>query len=113
MKTLTSAISTAASRMMIVCAVLGMGSLAWAQVEDEGACSDQTLRGDYGDLVSDGVLIGTPGLPQEAQVRTVGVYHFMSVSSEETPASTMVFRLSTLAALWTSVAGWQKIFGCP
>ena len=79
---LISRISIAASRVIIICAALGVGSLAWAQTdnwgraEDEGACSNRTLRGDYGDLVSDGVLIGTPGLPQEVQFRTVGLYHF-------------------------------------
>ena len=82
MKTLITRISMVATRMMIVYAVLGVGSLTWAETgnlgsgDDEGACSDATLRGDYGDLVSDGVLIGTPGLPQEAQFRTVGLYHF-------------------------------------
>jgi hypothetical protein len=40
------------------------------------ARSGQPADHDYGDLVSDGVLIGAPMLPQEAQFRTVGLYHF-------------------------------------
>jgi hypothetical protein len=81
MKMLNSRSSRIASRMTIACAVLSMGSLAWAQTEnsgraeDEGACSNQTLRGDYG-YAAQGVLLGVPGLPTQAPFRSVGMTHF-------------------------------------
>lgn len=62
-------ISKIAGRVLVVCAVLSIGSLAWAQAEDEGACSDRTLRGDYGFTVEGtlalpgGTLLNGAGLP--------------------------------------------------
>ena len=38
-------------------------------------CSNSTLAGDFG-YSSEGVLIGTPGLPPEAPFRSVGMAHF-------------------------------------
>lgn len=38
-------------------------------------CANSTLIGDYG-YSAEGVLIGTPGLPQEAPFRSVGLAHF-------------------------------------
>jgi hypothetical protein len=78
---LISRVSTVASRMTIVCAMLGIGSLAWAQMEDEARgngeeiCSNRTLRGDYG-YAAAGVLLNTPGLPPVTQFRSVGMTHF-------------------------------------
>lgn len=114
MKTLITKISTAASRTMLICAVLGIGSLAWAQTDsgaqsdDEGTCSNRTLRGDYGDLVSDGVLIGTPGLPREAQFRTVGVYHFNGKGKITGLEHTVVNGIS-LEVDWTANSGTYSV----
>ena len=38
-------------------------------------CANATLIGDYG-FQTDGVLIGTPGLPPEGPFRSVGMAHF-------------------------------------
>ncbi len=114
MKTLIPRISMIATRMAIVCAVLGTGSLAWAQTDDwgrgddEGTCSNRTLRGDYGDLVSDGVLIGTPGLPKEAQFRTVGLYHFDGKGKITGLEHTVVNGIS-LEADWTANSGTYSV----
>ena len=67
-------ISMIATPMMIVFGLLTSGASAMAGPEDR-ACSDRTLSGDYGSA-AEGVLIGTPGLPQEAQFRSVGMTHF-------------------------------------
>lgn len=75
-----SRISTIATRT-IICTVLGIGSSAWAQTEtwgraqDEGTCSNRTLRGHYG-YASEGVLIDNPGLPKTAPFRSIGMTHF-------------------------------------
>ena len=67
-------ISMIATPMMIVFGLLASGASAMAEPEDR-ACSNRTLSGDYGSA-AEGVLIGTPGLPQEAQFRSVGMTHF-------------------------------------
>ncbi len=80
-----SRVSMIASRMTIVCALLAMGSSLWAQndnsarPEDEGACSNRTLRGDYGFAV-EGVILAIPGVtlpPGTAlPLRGVALTHF-------------------------------------
>jgi hypothetical protein len=78
---LISRVSMVAGRLIAVCAALCMSSLAWGQTDNwdrtdnDGPCSNRTLRGDYG-YAAAGVLIGAPGLPREAQFRSVGVTHF-------------------------------------
>ena len=68
-------ISLIATPMMLVCGWLTSGTLAVAQATDAGACSNQVLSGNYG-YSAEGVLIGVPGLPTEAQFRSVGMTHF-------------------------------------
>lgn len=77
---LSSKIPMIANRLMILCAVLGIGSSAWAQTawgrtEDEGTCSNRTLRGHYG-YAAEGALIDNPGLPKTAPFRSIGMTHF-------------------------------------
>ncbi|MBV8867645.1 MAG: hypothetical protein JO210_19760 [Acidobacteriaceae bacterium] len=77
-------ISVIASRFIIICAVLGTGSLGWSQTDswarsdDEGTCSNRTLHGDYGFTV-EGVILAIPGvmLPPGAALplRGVGIVH--------------------------------------
>jgi hypothetical protein len=68
--------SILATHLIIICGLLVSGASATAQSDDgHCACTNRTLSGDYGDA-AEGVLIGTPGLPQEAQFRSVGMYHF-------------------------------------
>jgi len=58
---------------MVVCGLLFAASVARA--DDDDKCTDRTLRGDYG-FAAEGVLLGTPGLPAQAQFRSLGVAHF-------------------------------------
>jgi hypothetical protein len=59
---------------MIVCCLLTSGALAAAQ-SDVDPCSNRTIVGDYGGA-SEGVLLGIPGLPPEAQFRGLTMTHF-------------------------------------
>ncbi len=43
--------------------------------DEDTKCSNRTLQGDYG-FASEGVLLGVPGFPPEAQFRSVGMAHF-------------------------------------
>jgi hypothetical protein len=43
--------------------------------QDSKECTNRILQGDYG-YAATGVLVGTPGLPLEAQFRSIGVIHF-------------------------------------
>jgi hypothetical protein len=76
---LISRILMTATPMIIVCSGLASSSSAIAQsATAESAdrdCSNRTLRGDYGFAVT-GVLLNTPGLPPEAQFRSVGLAHY-------------------------------------
>ena len=67
-----SGISTVA---VIACGLLVAASAARAGDQDSRPCTNRILQGDYG-YAADGVLIGTPGLPSEAQFRSIGVIHF-------------------------------------
>src|ERR1039457_3135904 len=67
--------SMIATPMMIVCGLLASGGPAGAQSPGTAGCSNQTLSGNYG-YAAEGVLIGVPGLPAEAQFRSVGMTHF-------------------------------------
>src|SRR4051812_34927803 len=105
---LTSRISIG-TPLMIVCGLLASGASSMAQLDSEAAdrhcsCSNRTLSGDYGDLVSDGVLIGTPGLPQEAQFRTVGLYHFDG-KGKITGLEHTVVNGTSLEVDWTANSG--------
>ncbi len=51
-----SRISMIATPVMIVCGLLASGAPARAQSEDDGHCSNQTLRGDYGFAVEGLIL---------------------------------------------------------
>jgi hypothetical protein len=62
-----------ATPLLVVCALLF--SVSPARADDDDKCTDRTLRGDYG-FASEGVLIGTPGLPAQAPFRSVGLGHF-------------------------------------
>jgi hypothetical protein len=57
------------------CALLVVASAARASDQDSKSCTNRTLQGDYG-YAAEGVLIGTPGLPPEAQFRSIGMIHF-------------------------------------
>jgi hypothetical protein len=116
MNTVISKISIVATPLMVVCALLASGGAAMAQSDDAGvaadrahsSCSNRTLSGDYGDLVSDGVLIGTPGLPQEAQFRTVGLYHFDG-KGKITGLEHTVVNGASLEVDWTANSGTYSV----
>jgi hypothetical protein len=68
-----SRISMIAALAVIVCGLLFTASSAKA--DDDDKCTDRTLHGEYG-FAAEGVLLGTPGLPAQAQFRSLGVAHF-------------------------------------
>ena len=64
----------AVTATVVVCCLLTSGASAAAQ-SDVKPCSNQTIVGDYGGA-SEGVLLGIPGLPPEAQFRGLTMTHF-------------------------------------
>jgi hypothetical protein len=74
MKKQSLRISIIATPLMIVCGLL-MSSAPARGESPEGVCSNRTLRGEYG-FAAVGVLLGVPGLPPEAQFRSVGMTQF-------------------------------------
>jgi hypothetical protein len=71
----TTSVSRILPVVMSVCGLLIAVSPARAKDQDSKACTNRTLQGDYG-YAATGVLIDTPGLPQEAQFRSIGAIHF-------------------------------------
>jgi hypothetical protein len=69
----TSAFTLAVAPLAIVCAVFVHPAVAIASGSGT-RCSNDTLSGDYSFNV-EGMLLGRPGLPPEAQFRSVGVAH--------------------------------------
>jgi hypothetical protein len=109
MNTVISKISMLATPLMLLCGLVALSASAMAQSEDRHClCSNRTLSGDYGDLVSDGVLIGAPMLPQEAQFRTVGLYHFDGKGNITGLEHTVVNGMS-LEPDWTANSGTYSV----
>jgi hypothetical protein len=74
MKNQSVRISMITTAMMIVCGLLASGASARAESGDEeGACSNQTLRGDYGFAV-EGLILPAPGVA--IPLRGVHMTHF-------------------------------------
>jgi len=86
---------------MLVCCLLFAASSARAN--DDGACSNTTLRGDYG-FAAEGVLIGTPGLPPLAPFRSVGLAHFDGKGNLTWLEHTIINGVP-LEADWTAASG--------
>ena len=61
--------------VLVACGLLVASSAARASDQDSKPCTNRILQGDYG-YAAEGVLIGTPGLPPEAQFRSIGMIHF-------------------------------------
>src|SRR5438270_1372149 len=102
----------------IICGLLASGASAMAQSDVDGTaapetahnsrfCSNRTLSCDYGDA-GGGVLIGTPGLPQEAQFRSVGVSHFDGKGNFTGTEHTVVNGTS-LEVGWTANSGTYSV----
>jgi hypothetical protein len=68
-----SRIAIITARVVVVCGLLF--AVSGARADDDDKCTDRTVRGDYG-FAAEGVLLGTPGLPAQAQFRSLGVAHF-------------------------------------
>ncbi len=100
---LISRISMMAGRIVSVCALMAIGSLAWAQTDDEATCSNRSLRGDYG-FAATGVLVGTPGLPKAAPFRSVGVTSFDGKGNLTWTEHTVINGVS-LELNWTAASG--------
>jgi hypothetical protein len=103
----SSRISMLAVPLMIACGLLASGPSAMAERDDQ-TCSNRTLSGDYGNFNSEGVLIGTPGLPQEAQFRSVGVYHFDG-NGNFTGVEHTVINGTPLELDWTANSGTYSV----
>jgi hypothetical protein len=95
-------ISRIATPMMIVCGLLASGASARAESDDR-ACSNRTLSGDYG-FSAGGVLLGAPGLPPEAQFRSVGMTHFDGKGNLTWVEHTVINGI-LLDAGWTAASG--------
>src|SRR5947209_4337611 len=52
-----------------------LGSSPLRAGEDDRACSNRTIQGDYG-FSAEGSLLNNPGLPATAAFRSVGIVHF-------------------------------------
>jgi hypothetical protein len=96
-------ISMIATPMMIAFGVLASGVPAAAQPADATVCSNKTLSGNYG-FIAEGVLIGIPGLPAEAQFRSVGMAHFDGKGNLTWLESTVVNGVP-LSADWVAASG--------
>ncbi len=108
MKRQSLRISMIATPMMIVCGLLASGAPAMAESDSLLHCSNRTLFGDYGNFNSEGVLIGTPGLPQEAQFRSIGVYHFNG-NGNFTGVEHTVINGTPLELDWTANSGTYSV----
>jgi hypothetical protein len=73
-RTLASKALMALTTVMMVCSVLTSTASA-AEPSDVKPCSNRTVFGDYGGA-AEGVLLGIPGLPAEAQFRGLTMTHF-------------------------------------
>jgi hypothetical protein len=71
---LVARLMLAVTPAVIVCCLLTSGAFAAAQ-SGVDPCSNRTIVGDYGGA-SEGVLLGIPGLPPEAQFRGLTMTHF-------------------------------------
>ena len=63
---------TSASSLMMVCGLLLAAPSIWAQSDDDGICSNKTLRGDYGFTIEGVALAG----PFAGPWRGVALTHF-------------------------------------
>jgi hypothetical protein len=97
--------------MMIFCSGLASGSSAMAQSAAAESfdrdCSNRTLRGDYG-YAAEGVLLNTPGLPPEAQFRSVGLTHFNGKGKLTWVEHTVVNGIP-LEGSWTAATGTYSV----
>jgi subtilisin family serine protease len=107
MKKQSLRISMIATPLMIVCGLLASGVPARAQSDSAGACSNSTLSGNYG-FAAEGVLIGVPGLPTEAQFRSVGIAHFDGKGNLTWLENTVVNGMP-LGAVWTAASGTYAV----
>jgi subtilisin family serine protease len=99
--------SMIATPMMIICGLLASGAPAGAQSPDAAGCSNQTLSGNYG-YAAEGVLIGVPGLPAEAQFRSVGMTHFDGKGNLAWLETTVINGIQ-VSADWTAASGTYTV----
>ena len=111
-----SKMSMVAAPIVIACAILVAGSLARAQANDiqstdgrrpDRDCSNLTLRGDYGSA-SEGVLLNIPGLPPEAQFRSLTLTHFNG-KGKLTWVEHTVINGMPLQGGWTAATGTYSV----
>ena len=99
-----SRISMIATPVMIVCGLLASGAPARAQSEDDGPCSNQTLRGDYGFAV-EGLILPVPGVT--IPIRGVHMTHFDGKGNLTQVDSILVN--GSPASDWTPVVGTYHV----
>jgi hypothetical protein len=105
MKKQSLRISTIAIPMMIVCGLLALGPSARAEPGDEdGACSNRTLRGDYG-FAAEGLILPAPGVV--IPLRGVHMTHFDGKGTL-TQMDSFVANGSPISD-WTPVSGTYHI----
>jgi hypothetical protein len=100
-------ISLIATPIMMVGGLLASGTFAVAQAADPGACSNQMLSGNYG-YAAEGVLIGAPGLPTEAQFRSVGMTHFDGKGNLAWLENTVINGVQ-VSLTWTEATGTYTV----
>ena len=99
-----SRISMIAAPVMIVCGLLTSGAPARAQSEDDGPCSNQTLRGHYGFTV-EGLILPAPGVT--IAIRGVHMTHFDG-AGKLTQFDSIILN-GTPISDWTPVTGTYHV----
>jgi hypothetical protein len=102
MKKTSFRISRIATPAMIVCGLLASGTVATAQTAG-ALCSNQLIFGNYG-YAAQGVVIGLPGLPAEAQFRSVGMTHFDGKGNLSWLEETVINGVQ-IGVPWTAASG--------
>ena len=93
---------------MIVSCFLSVGLPARAQSEAvAGSCSNATISGTYG-FSAQGVLIAAPGLPAEAQFRSVGLVRFDGQGNFKWLENTVLNGIR-LGADWVAAGGTYSV----
>ena len=106
MNKLNLKISKIASPVLMICGLL-LGIPSARAQSPAAVCSNRSLQGMYG-FLAQGVVIGLPGLPQEAQFRSVGMTQFDGKGNLTWLENTVINGVP-LQATWVSASGTYAV----